>query len=150
MDKKKVFIWIFTILFLIVLPIAIYFTFFFYYDCADYACFLSHQIKCDKTKFTNNLEDATWKYRVLGKDSESCQIEVTLLSVTKGSVELGKLQGKSMVCDLEIGSNLKPEADVSKCHGILKEELQQLMINKLHSYIISNLGSLGEELQKVL
>ena len=150
MSKKKVFAWIFLILFLIVLPIAVYFTFFYYYSCSDISCFKAHQIKCDKTIFTNSLEDAVWKYKILGKDNGNCNVEVTLLDVKKGNVELVKLKSKSMICSLKIGSNADPESDVLNCHGLLKEELQQLMINKLHAYIISNLGQVEGGLENII
>ena len=135
---------------IVTLIIAIYFTFFFYYKCEDLACFKAHQEKCSKTKFVNDLEDATWFYQIKGKSDGECEIYVKLLSVKKGKINLQKLEGKSMVCYLPLGSSVSPESDISRCHGLLKESLQEIIINNLHSYIVSNIGEIGKELEKVI
>ena len=137
------------ILMLIVAIAAIYFTFFFAYKCNDIACFRSHQEKCSRTKFTNNLEDTAWFYHIKGKDNGKCKILVKVLQVKEGTIEKLGLNGKSMECYLPLGNIVSPEADLSKCHGELKEELQTLMINKLHAYIVENVGEIGEELRGV-
>ena len=137
------------ILMIIVAIAAIYFTFFFAYKCEDIACFRSHQEKCSRTKFTNNLEDAAWFYHIKGKKNGECKILVEVLQVKEGTIEKLGLNGKSMECYLQLGSIVSPEADISKCHGELKEELQTLIINKLHAYVVENVGSIGEELSGI-
>lgn len=137
------------ILMLIVAIAAIYFTFFFAYKCDDIACFRSHQEKCSRTKFTNNLEDAAWFYHIKGKENGECKILVEVLQVKEGTPEKARLNGKSMECYLSLGSIASPEADLAKCHGELKEELQTLIINKLHAYVVENVGEIGEELKGI-
>jgi len=152
MDKRgrKKTIGIIFFLIVIVLAVAIYFTFFFYYKCDNISCFKAHQQNCDKTKFNNDLEDATWQYKIKGKKAGQCVIYVKFLQVKKGEIDLQKLEGKDMVCFLPLGSSDAPESDLSKCHGILKEEMQNLIIQKLHSYITSNLGQISSELEQVI
>ena len=141
-------IWI--IIIIIVLVAAVYFTFFFSYKCSDLACFQAHQEVCSRTKFVNDAEDVTWAYYIKGKENGECKIEVKVLNVKTGSIDKASLNGKLMTCYLTLGSTVSPEADLAKCHGILKEELQNMIINKLHAYIIENVGEISGELQKVI
>ncbi len=140
---------IFFVLILIVLAVAVYFTFFFYYKCDDVACFRAHQEKCSKTKFLSNAEYADWGYKINGKKDEKCEINVEIVKIRQGNVDKLALEGKSMNCLLPLGSINPPENDISKCHGDLKEEMQNLIIQKLHSYILDNLGEIGAELNNI-
>lgn len=135
---------------IVVLMLAVYFTFFFSYECEDKACFQAHQLKCSKTQFVNNAEDITWFYYIKGKEDSRCEIEVSILQVKKGSLEKQVLEGKSMNCYLPLEDLSSPETDISICHGILKEELQSLIIRELHSYILESVGEIGEELEKTV
>ncbi len=141
---------IFFVLILIILVVAVYFTFFFYYKCNDIACFRAHQEKCSKTKFVNNVENAEWQYQIKGKEDGQCEINVKINKINQGDVDKLGLEGKSMNCFLPIGSINSPESDISNCHGELKEEMQSLIIQKLHAYIIKNLGQISEELNKAI
>ncbi|MEK6894992.1 MAG: hypothetical protein AABX48_00570 [Nanoarchaeota archaeon] len=136
---------------IIALAVAIYFMFFFHYSCADndLACFKSYQAKCLKTKFINDQPDATWNYVIQGKSKGICEIEVTILKVKTGDVGNKALEGQSMICSLPIGSIDSPESDTSKCHGRLKEEMQNLIIQKLHSYVVGNLGEIETSLNSI-
>jgi len=138
------------ILIALVLIIALYFTFFFSYKCSDASCFISHQEKCTKTKFVNNAEDVKWLYYIKGKEDGKCEIEVSVLEVKQGAIDKKILEEKSMTCLLPLGSIASPEADLLKCHGVLKEEMQNLIIQKLHSYIIESVGEITEELRKAV
>jgi hypothetical protein len=53
-----------------------------------------------------------------------------------------------MTCYYPLGTAAYAEKDLSKCHGLLKEELQTIIINKLHAYILENLGKVEEGLEK--
>jgi len=151
MNKKagagKIFLFI---LILVILAAAIYFTFFFAYKCDDMTCFVAHQEKCSRTKFTNNAEEVTWEYNIKGKSGDSCEIEVEILQVKKGSLDAQKLENKKMNCYLPFGSTISPESDVSLCHGLLREEMQEMIIQKLHSYVLENIGQINEEFEKIV
>ena len=138
------------ILTLLVLIVAVYFTFFFNYTCKDLSCYYSHQIKCVETKFTKSELTADWNYQILGKKEANCEIKITLTKVKLGDVENLKLEKKSMICSIPKGSQNQPDSDLSKCTGPLKEELQSLIIEKLHSYILSNLGEIKGNLTKAI
>lgn len=134
---------------LMVLIVAIYFSFFFYYKCNDIACFRAHQEKCAKTKFLNEVENAEWQYFIKGEQDGKCKINVKVNRVTKGGINELALEGKSMDCFLPKGSLNSPEADISICHGELKEKTQEIIIQKLHSYIVKNLGEISGELKGI-
>jgi len=51
-----------------------------------------------------------------------------------------------MVCNIPLGSVILPESDLTNCHGILKENLQEQTIIKLHNYISQNLGQINAEM----
>ena len=135
---------------IIALFVGIYFTFFFSYSCDDIACFRAHQQKCSRTEFINDAEDTTWFYKILGEENKACEIKVKVIQVKKGDISKRKLEGKSMNCYLPLGDTSSPEADIESCHGLLKEELQNIIIEKLHLYVIENIGEIGEELKKAV
>ena len=131
---------------LIGLAAGIYFTFFFSYSCDSLTCFQAHQRECSKTHFVNNEGGTTWDYKILGKSNEACEIEVKVLKVKEGDLDRKRLEDKTMTCYLSLGDDSAPEADIANCHGLLKEELQEIIIEKLHLYVIENIGEISEEL----
>ena len=143
MKKKNVIIMLVSFVFLILI-VAIYFSWFFAYSCEDLICYKAHQEKCVHTKFINDDQGMTWRYRIKGKEKGECEIEVTALQVKKGTVENIKLEGKKMKCYLPLKDQSLPESDIARCHGELKEGLQDLIIENLHKYIIENLGKIKE------
>ena len=57
-----------------------------------------------------------------------------------------KLESQKMTCMLPKGIVMIPESDIGNCHGMLKEGLQDLVIRKLHTYLVQNLGKLNLEM----
>jgi hypothetical protein len=129
------------------LVLAIYFTFFFVPKCNDFACFEKSMVKCSKVSYVNDEPEASWAYQIKGVSSGKCQIEIKLLQAKKGELGIDKLNGYSMSCAYQIGLSAYPEKDLTKCSGQLKEELQTIIINKLHIYIINNIGQLNESIK---
>lgn len=134
---------------IILLMGAVYFTFFFYYSCEDLACFQSHQKACVKTNFIRDTEDTTWKYTINGKEAQGCEINVEVLSIKTGKADKQNLEGKQMNCILPLESIVFPESDLARCTGELKEDMQNLIIQKLHAYIVDNLQEIDQELEKI-
>lgn len=129
---------------------ALYFVFFYSKLCNDYSCFQTEMIKCSKAMFINDAPDASWRYQIIGdnKADKSCQINVKLLMAKQGSLGLDKLQGYQMDCFYPLGVPGYPEKNLENCHGRLKEELQGIIITKLHGYILENIGNITEDLTK--
>lgn len=136
------------VIFIIVLALAIFFTFIYTTKCNNYECFNSRLQKCSRTVFQYDGQDATWYYKILGKSDGNCEVYTELRQIKKGEIDIERLQGQSMNCFLPLGVTDFPEKDISRCHGMLKESLQDTIIQKLHSYILSNIGQINEELEK--
>lgn len=135
---------------IVLIGVAVYFTFFFAYKCNDLACYQAHQEKCARTTFIKDEQDTTWKYLIKGEEDDSCKVYVEVLTIKQGTSDKRALEGLSMDCYLSLESKIAPESDLKRCHGELKEELQNLIIQKLHSYILENLGEIGSELEEVI
>ena len=76
-------------------------------------------------------------------------MNVKLLQAKRGELGIDRLAGYEMECNYPDGVGTYPEKDLEKCHGKLREELQQIIIEKLHAYIIENLGKIDRELNSV-
>lgn len=137
------------ILTLVVLLTAVYFTFFFAYKCDSKECFLAKQKSCKRATYINNVEDISWFYHIKGKEANRCKILVKILNVNEGPRDQEKLENKEMECFLQIGDMGLPGAEIANCHGLLKEGLQEIIINKLHQYILDNLGEIGKDLEAI-
>ena len=85
----------------------------------------------------------TFEYKILLKDGDDCVVKVKLLRGDLSNQDSLALQSKSMKCNLPFGFVVAPEDDISKCHGLLKEGLQDLIIKKMHTYIVQNLEEIN-------
>lgn len=126
---------------------AVYLSFFYMPSCQNFECFQKAMIKCSKAVYINEAPEASWEYTLRKGNSESCSVEVLLLQAKKGELGMESLEGTSMICTVPMGSKEYPEKDLNSCHGILKEELQTVVINKLHSYLLENIGKFDEGLK---
>jgi hypothetical protein len=138
-----------TVLILVVLFTAVYFTFFFAYKCDSEECFLAKQESCKRATYTNEINDVSWFYHIKGKKGNSCKILVKISNINEGTIEQEKLEKKEMNCFLEIGDTTSPEAEIEKCTGGLREDLQEMIIKKLHQYVLDNLGEIGEDFKAI-
>lgn len=124
---------------------SIWFMFFSYEKCTDKICFESNLKACDKARFVSG-DDMIFEYAIKGSKGEECKVEVQLLQGELNNADSGKLEGQSMTCMLPLGAVVAPESDIGVCHGLLKEGLQDLVIRKLHTYLVQNLGRLNLEM----
>lgn len=147
MRKKKV---VLVIIILILIAILAYFIFFYKQTCKDESCFANAMSKCSKASFVSDDEEASWSYNIKNKKAGECIVNVKILQAKQGNVELEKIQGLSMDCGLPLSYTGSPQQDLTRCHGLLKESLQELMIQKMHAYILSNLGKIDEALKTPL
>ena len=100
--------------------------------------------KCAFTTFINEEPEASWQYDIQGKSGKSCLVQVTLLQAKEGDLNLNLFEGHRMICSYDLGLAAYPERDMARCHGLLKEDLQSVLITKLHEYVINNLGAIQE------
>ena len=149
MKKRLSWKFIVFVLIVVVLIAAMYFTFFFSYSCDRYECLMANLQECKRATLLYEHQDTTWNYAILGQKGSRCEVEVTLLQIKQGKLDIEKLQGDSMTCLMPLGVTQAPEKDISLCSGPLKEGLQDLIIQRLHNYILANLGKIESELTGV-
>lgn len=118
-------------------------------DDGDRQCFNTALARCSRATFTNYGADLAWYYNILGEQKDSCIVYVENVNF-KTAIEAAKLKGKGMECSLPLGVVTSPESNIDLCNGILKEELQDIIIQKMHLYIVQNLGSITEAFEKPL
>jgi hypothetical protein len=107
-------------------------------------------LACDKAVYISNTDSAVWEYKILGTKISECIINTKIIQLKQGQTELLSLEGKSMDCYVPLGFSGSPNQNLASCHGILKEEMQDLLIKRLHLYVVEHIGEISEELGKVL
>ncbi len=133
-------------LLVVLAAVAVYFTFFYHLQCQSFECFQNAMQSCNHLNYINEEPEASWGYSITGQSSSLCNVDVTLLQVKKGELGIDQFQGDQMICSYPLGQGTYPEKDLTKCHGLLKEDLQGVVIDKLHAYLIENLGQINQSL----
>lgn len=147
--KKRILI-AFVILIIGLISFGVYFIFFTADACDGFECYENALLNCKKVWMLKEDEDYVWRYEILSRaDKNTCNVEVRLLKIKNAEVIKEGLEGKEMKCKVEKIGDVHPEKDMSRCNGLLKEKLQEIIINKLHSYLLDNIGKINEELKGV-
>lgn len=132
---------------IIVAIIGAYITFIYHPVCDNLACWDSKLRECSRASYLNEPVDVTWQYTILGKESvdgeDKCKVNVKAIEIKRGLKKTEVLEGNSMICYLPFGVVTAPEGNPNICQGRLKEEMQGLIIQKLHEYIVQNLGEIS-------
>jgi len=144
--NRKIILAFFVVLFLAAFSFAFYSTFFSSKECNSFECFEREMRECKKASYINEEPEASWKYQIEKSDNGKCLVRVTLLQAKQGELGIDRLEGMSMVCSHALGFSSYPHKDLAKCSGQLREELQGIIINKLHSYLIGNLWQINESI----
>ena len=107
--------------------------------CSNKDCYVLGLQGCDKVTYIKEDVNSVWRYEVKGKGDtkSSCEVLVTLLEMKEGTAENEILEGLEMECN-QMKTQVYPEGDLNKCSGKLKEELQEMIIQKMHRYLIEN------------
>ena len=138
---------------LIVLIIALiafsgYFLFFYARPVTNSEEFVSAMIHCRSVSWIREDSQASWLYTITGTaKGDACDVEVQLLKMKEGTIDSEKLQGKKMTCTLLKSDTRFPEKDISKCEGELKGDLQDIIIQRMHNYLLKNVGEIREEFE---
>ena len=150
-DEKEIsFNWkkyFFLVLF-VILVWGIWAIFFSYTECESWDCFNKNLESCDKVSFIGGT-DMIFEYVIEGDSDGECEVGVQLLQGKIGNEESIKLEMQKMTCMLPKGIVMIPESDIGNCHGELKEGMQDLIIKKLYSYLVQNLGRINLEVLDV-
>ncbi|MBU3924081.1 MAG: hypothetical protein KJ592_04135 [Nanoarchaeota archaeon] len=137
--------WFVVFILLAVLVWLVWISFFEENVCTDWDCFNAHLESCEETRFVGGRE-MIFEYDIIGEGDGKCVVNVKLLQGELNNRDSIKLEGLDMDCVLPVGVVMLPESDIGNCHGILKEGLQDLIIKKMHSYLVQNLGKLNLEM----
>ena len=135
----------------VVLIGAIYFSFFHAQTCKNLACWEDNLKKCERAKYDINQREVEWLYTIKGKSGNTCEVKVEILKINQGLEKALVLEGKSMICYLEMNEAgetiiVAPERNINLCTGILKEEMQTLMLQGLYESIVGSVGEIGSVL----
>lgn len=133
-------------LIVVALTLFVYFTFFSIDSCDTIQCFNNALAKCSKVKFANIQEEGTWLYIIKGLKGDKCVVHVK--SINLKLEEAKKIENKDMLCYIPRRMVIPPESELDNCHGLLKEGLQDIIIEKLHVYIVQNIGKISEEVAR--
>ena len=149
-EKRRYFNWKWFVIMLVVAVLAwgVWAFFFGYAECDTWDCFNEHLGGCKKVSFIGGT-DMIFEYIVRGSSGDKCEVDVELLQGELNNQDSAKMEGSKMVCMLPEGVVMIPESDIGNCHGLLKEGLQDLVIGKLHTYLVQNLGRINLEVLDV-
>ena len=145
-------LWILILLLIIALAWAVYI--YLPKNCGtDRGCFIQKAQTCSKAKVIDYKEGNEFIYEIKDKTGSDCIFYVKINKMKENTdYNLVKiLEGKDMLLEQ---FKINPLADtkdiIDSCSGSLKEALQQLTIERLYGVIISNIGGINKELQKLV
>ncbi len=128
---------------------SIYFLFFYAKPCDDNECFVDAMSSCKRVSLVREDSQSSWLYTIRGSKNNLCKVEVKLLKIKQGTIDSEDLQGKEMICLVPKANTQFPEKDISKCTGVLKEELQNIIIKRMHDYLLENVGEIKQEFEEL-
>jgi hypothetical protein len=140
---QRLFISLVILAFILVVSLLYYF-FFHEASCKTEDCFKQAFERCKKASIIKEDDQASWLYQIQGKSTITarCNVKVTLMVLKQGNIENQKLEGKSMTCDVPKDNALSSEGDLNSCNGMLKEGIQDIIIQRMHKYILQNVGQI--------
>jgi hypothetical protein len=114
--------------------------------CISEGCFINSLWKCRQISYSNEQENATWYYSIKGYSGDSCDVYVKMVRLRSDVETATALVGKSMTCEIpkDAAGSFMPESKIEYCHGLLKESIQDLIIKKMHLFIIQNIGQINQ------
>lgn len=150
MRKRKLVLITAIVIVAVCLIIVGYFLYFFSKQCLNQECFNRALISCNRVSYIKESTDTIVHYRILGRSADRCEVNLKLLQVKRGTIELAQLEGKEMRCFVPYGTMAAPEENLKECHGLLKEDIQEIIIKRMHAQIVENIGKISEEITKIL
>ena len=99
-------------------------------------------MKCSRVIYYKDSPNELTGYKILGSSNNLCQVNVKILQVKQGTLDMLKFENQEMVCSIPLGTLASPESNLQNCQGNLKESIQDAIINDLHSQIVDNLNGI--------
>ena len=148
---------------LVTVTILVIITFFAYYfgflkkTCTTPECFEESLQKCTPAKYLKLQNLNYYKYSIMGRRGDGCKVDIQLMKMAEGTALDKKtlFEGKAMTCrvpmdKLEAVSSDNIEGILNYCTGPLKEAMYELIIQKLYTIVIANLGDVIGEIQSTI
>jgi len=127
------------------LSIFIYFFEFQITKCENLECYHENLLDCKKSYVINEDDNYVYRYEILGSEGISyCNVDVRLLKVKDGGIDAEDLEGLNMICKANRFENIFPQDDILACSGKLREELQEIIIDRMHNQILQNMQQIKE------
>lgn len=142
-------LWFLLFVLIVISLFLIYYIFFKFSNCYTKSCFYGSLVSCNKVTWIRESDDADWFYKILEKEGDYCKVEVKLLKLKEGKIDLERLEGEKMICGVLKNEINFPEEDISKCSGKLKENLQEIIIQRMHDYLLLNLGEIKDSFKRL-
>jgi len=121
-------------------------------DCrTDMSCFNDAMELCVPANVISEEEGNIFEYKIRGKEERSCLTTITINQVNSASGQevIDLFEGKSMTCLVPKGTRVGETNDVlDYCSGPLKESMYELIIQKMYTVVIQNLGETISELSE--
>ena len=125
-------------------------------NCYTDECFDNAARKCNKAEYVKIDNGNTFKYDIERSYGDSCRLNIKIEEIDDAhGQELKNLfQGKSMTCDIPKDKFnvefLKLENSIDYCHGILKEAMYELILQRIYDLAVKQIGDVVFEIEDVL
>jgi len=126
----------------IITAIILFFMLIYTPKCKTEGCFKERFQSCERTSYTQE----GWFYKIQGFDGKNCHVLVKAINPQEIDLETARvIKDKTMICivPIEYTSIMIPHEKLNFCSGSLKETIQDIMIKRMYSYVISSLGNLS-------
>ena len=112
--------------------------------CENEKCFFDSLKGCKEISFIKEDLEYSWLYVISKEVSESeCEVYVKLLKIKEGTINSKLIENKEMVCVVPKTISDFPENEISRCSGVLKERLQDLIIKRMYDYLLVNVEEIN-------
>lgn len=142
---------------LLALFVAGYYTGYFRKDCGqDKNCFQEYVKNCKPAQVAVIRNNNAYLYAVGNQLGKTCEVNIKALRVDAGAPqEFKNLEGKEMSCNIPKEQLAATNIDnfdnlLAYCHGPLKEGLYEVIIQRMYTLVVSQMGDIVKEAQKVL
>ena len=122
---------------------------------SDVICFNSQAYACKSSTVQATINNNLYQFTIYGPSQNNCVIESKLVAMAKGTPQdiVSKIEGKSMICKiprsiLRERSIVDINNVVDYCSGPLKEGLYEILLNRMYTLIVQNLGQILGDVKK--
>ena len=126
-------------------------------ECKNETCFKKALNDCSPTTYLKLQNLNYYKYTIYKSNGKHCNIKIELKKMATGvdTTKVARLEGKSMKCkipktNIQKADTIEISGILNHCTGPLKEGMYEVIIEKLYTLIISNLGNVIGQLETSL